>query len=406
VARFRYTARDEQGRRVHGTVEATTEVGARNTLVMQRLEVLSLRERKAFREIEVVESRVDPTDIAAFSRQLAAFLRAGIPILDGIETIAQEVRDRTLRRMLAEIGEELRSGRSFADSIDRFAKQLPSYYPGIVRSAEFAGNLPEVLEHLAEYIDRDQKTRRRVRSALTYPTILLVLSIVTVVILVGFVLPKFTEFFASFDAKMPATTQLLIDLGDLVSNNALVLAVAVALVVIVVTYFARGHRSIGARHWLLLHIPFVRDVVQAAVIERFCRILGAMLRTGVPISDGLVAAINSCDNRVWERKLLVAAERTLRGEGLAGPLGDTGLFPGTVLQIVRVGEETGTLAHQLTVAADYYADELTVRLERLTTVFEPAVVLFMGVVVGFVAVALVSAMYGIYSQTDFGGGGP
>lgn len=404
MGHFRYLALDAEGQKQRGTVASPTESGARHQLVERHLNVVKLKARKRFREIEVVQARVKPTDVGAFSRQLAAFLRAGIPILDGVDTIAQEVRDTTFRRILAEMADDLRGGGSLSETVQRFARHFPSYYPGIVRSAEHSGNLAEVLERLSEYVDRDHKTRRRVRSALTYPAILLVLSIMTVVVLVGFVLPKFTDFFASFDAELPFTTRLLIDLGDLVREQAVILGAGAAVVVAAVAFLAKHSRGAGIRHRLLLRVPFVREVVVAAITERFCRILAAMLRSGVPIDTALESAIESCDNRVWERRLQEAAERTLRGEGLAAPLAATKLLPPTVVQMVRVGEETGTLVRQLEVAADHYEDELTARLDRLTTVFEPAVVVFMGLVVGFVAVALVSAMYGIYGQTDFGGG--
>jgi type IV pilus assembly protein PilC len=143
-------------------------------------------------------------------------------------------------------------------------------------------------------------------------------------------------------------------------------------------------------------------VVRAAVVERFCRILAAMVQAGIPIADAMTAAIDSTDNRVFARGLVKASEEMLRGEGLARPLGDTELFPGMVVQMMRVGEETGTLDQQLEIAANYYERELSFKLERLTALFEPAVIVVMGVIVGFVAVALVSAMYGIYNQSSVG----
>jgi len=405
MARYRYTALAEDGRKQKGTVEASTEVGARNTLVSEHLQIVKLRERRSFGEIEITKKRVKPGEIGAFSRQLAAFVRAGLPMLDGIETIAEEVRDKTFRGVLAEMAEHLRNGGSFSDAIEAHARHFPTYYPSIVESAEYSGNLADVLEQLADYIERDQKTRRRVKSALTYPVILLIMSLVVVVVLVGFVLPKFTEFFASFNAKLPLTTRMMIGLGDFVSANPIPLAAAMALLGAMIFMLTRTSAGAGVRHRLLLRTPIVRDVVKAAITERFCRILSAMLHSGVPIADGLMAAIDSCDNRMYERGLLEAAEQTLRGEGLAKPLARTGLLPPTVIQMVRVGEETGTLDRQLEVAADFYEDELSNRLDRMTTIFEPAVVIFMGLVVGFVAVALVSAMYGIYNQANLTGTG-
>jgi type IV pilus assembly protein PilC len=167
--------------------------------------------------------------------------------------------------------------------------------------------------------------------------------------------------------------------------------------------FARSERGKLTRDRLLLRVPVLRDVVRAAVVERFCRILSAMVEAGVPISAAMTAAIDSTNNRVFSPALVKASNEMLEGRGLAQPIAESGLFPGTVTQMMRVGEETGTLDRQLEVAATYYEKELTFKLDRLTSLFEPAMIIVMGVIVGFVAIAMVQAMYGVYGQADIGG---
>lgn len=342
-------------------------------------------------------SVIKPQEIADISRQLAAFLRAGIPIIDAVEVMALDASSGT-RALLSSIGVRLREGDSLSEVFSANAKSLPSYYPGIIRSAELSGRLDIVLDQLAEYIDRDQETRRRMKAAITYPVILGGLSVITVVVLVGFVLPKFEQFFSTLDAELPLTTKLLLGLGSGAKAHGLHTVVGLSLSMLLGALFFRTGTGRLTRDRMLLRVPIVKGIVQAAVIERFCRILSTMVRGGIPIADGMTAAIESSDNLVYEHSLVNAAREMLEGAGFAGPIAGTTLFPRMVTQMMRVGEDTGTLDHQLEVAATYYERELGLRLERLTSMFEPAVIVAMGLVVGFVAVALVQAMYGVYGQ--------
>ena len=399
MAKFRYVAIGPEGGRQAGVITAPSTISARYELIARQLKVKSLRERKSFTKIEITQKKVKAQDIANLSRQLAAFLRAGIPILDAIEAMTTEAPPE-LKTLLTELADQLRSGDTFSEAIAMHSEHFPTYYPGIVKSAELSGQLDDVLEQLAGYIDRDQATRRKVKSAMTYPAVLGVMAVVTCTILIGFVLPKFADFFAGFDAELPLTTRMMLGLGDVAGKHGAKIFLGLLLFGVLATAFLRSERGRLLRNKTALRVPVIRDVVRASVIERFCRILSAMVAAGIPIADSMRAAIDSTDNRVFSKSLVEASERMLRGEGLAGPLQETELFPGMVTQMMRVGEETGTLDSQLEIAADFYESELTFKLEKLTSLFEPLVTILMGIIVGFVAVALVQAMYGIYNSSN------
>jgi type IV pilus assembly protein PilC len=401
MPKYRYAALGPNGKKQAGTISAPSSVIARYELIARQLRVQSLRERKKLTQIEITKKKIKPIEIANMSRQLGAFLRAGISILEAIEAISVEATP-IVRQMLQEMGDQLRSGDTFADAISSHAEHFPRYYPGIVRSAELSGRLDTVLEQLAGYIDRDLETKQRIKSALTYPTVVACMAVVVVVVLIGFVLPKFKDFFEGLDAELPLTTKLLLGLGDVVGAYGAFIALGLLVGTITFVTFLKSEPGRNLRDRASLRVPVVRDVVRASVIERFCRILSAMLQAGIPIADAMAAAIDSTDNRVYKKALVPASEAMLRGDGLSRPLGDTGLFPGMVLQMMRVGEETGTLDQQLDIAADFYGAELRYKLDKMTSLFEPAVIIAMGLVVGFVAVALVQAMYGVYSDSGAG----
>jgi type IV pilus assembly protein PilC len=217
-------------------------------------------------------------------------------------------------------------------------------------------------------------------------------------VLTIFVLPKFADFFDSLGAELPITTRMLIALAGFSKDFWWVYIVGFAAAGAVVGYLMKADSGRKLRDRLMLKVPVVSDVVLYSVVERLCRILAAMSRAAVPLPDAMAAAIKGANNNVFETGLQTAQERMLEGEGLAAPISDTNLFPRAAVQMIRVGENTGTLDQQLENASDYYSHELDYKLKRLTTLFEPAVIVFMGLIVGFVAIALVQAMYGIYSS--------
>ena len=398
MPRYRYTALAEDGQEVKGEVESISEPAARDTLVRRNLEVRDLaKARKKFSEIEITKQSVKPTEIMHFSRQLGAFVRAGIPLADGLEVIADGTGSKRWREILLTMREEIATGVPFSDALEPHEDVLPPYYLGIIRSAELTGRLDTALEQLSTYMERNLATRNKIKSSLMYPMVVLGLAIVVVTILVTYVLPKFADFFKGFGAKLPLSTRMLVSLAKFSKHYWFSYPLFFLAVGLVGFWLWKDTRGIRVRDKIALKIPLLRDVVRYAVVERLCRVLGAMLTAAVPLPDAMTAAIRGANNTVFEEGLQTAHERMLEGEGLAAPLADTGLLPRAAVQMVRVGEETGTLDSQLENAAEYYGRELDYKLARLTTLFEPLVIVFMGLIVGFVAVALVQAMYGIYN---------
>jgi type IV pilus assembly protein PilC len=215
-------------------------------------------------------------------------------------------------------------------------------------------------------------------------------------------MPRFEVFFKSLNAKLPLITRMLLNVTSFIAHNWYF---ELALVVIVVGGFMAMRRSDGGKAVLdkwMLKLPVVGDLTETAIIERTCRVLASMLRAGVDLPRSMAVTADSANNAVYKRALEGVREAMMQGQGLSGPINLTGLFPAAARQMFRVGEETGTLDQQLEVAAAYYNRELETKLERATALFEPAIIIFMGVVVGFVAVALISAMYGIYNQVKVG----
>lgn len=398
MPRFSYVAVDLAGNKHSGVLEATSVVAARNELLGQAYDVLAVKERKRWTQIQVIRKKIKPADVMNFSRKLGAYLHAGIPILDALATLEADTTNTDLKQVIAEIHDSLRAGSSFADAVSEFGDIFPPYYVGILRSAELTGHLDMVLEQLSTYIDRDVRVRSSIRSALTYPIVVLGMAVVTVAVLVAYVLPKFEDFFAGFDARLPFVTRLLLDMSRFLGAWWPVFGIVIIVGFLGSFLYFRTEQGRVVRDRLLLRLPLVGGIVGYAVVERFCRIFGTMLAAGVPIPEALVAATEATNNRVFQQALMGVRGDVLRGEGISRPMADTGLFPAAAIEMVKVGEQTGTIDGQLEVTANFYEVELEQRLKRLTSVFEPAIIVLLGVIVGFVAIALVSAMYGIFNQ--------
>jgi type IV pilus assembly protein PilC len=226
------------------------------------------------------------------------------------------------------------------------------------------------------------------------------MSLVTVGILTIFVLPRFEVFFASLNAKLPLPTRMVLGASRFLGSWWWAVGLGVVGAGVSLFLLLRTTRGKLMKDTLLLKIPVIREVVRFAIIERFCRILASMMGAGVPVPEAMVVVNESTRNVIYEKALAKVRDEMMEGEGIAAPIARAELFPPTVIQMIRVGENTGTLDQQLEVAASYYEQELDYKIKKLTTLFEPAMIVFMGLIVGFVAVALVSAMYGIFSQAS------
>jgi type IV pilus assembly protein PilC len=400
MPKFAYAGIAPDGREVKGMQKAANRSDAEVALWERHVRDLRVTEKKSILHYEISGPRIKRAEVMHLSRQIAAFLHAGLPILEAVHTIGAESENSSVRRMMNEIEDGLRSGERFSDCLERFPKVFPAFYRGIVRSAELTGELDTVLARLSTYLEQDLETRRKIKSAMMYPAIVSAMSVVTVVVLAVYVLPKFQVFFASLDATLPLPTRMLLGFTSFMENWWWAVVATIAGVGLLGFLITRTYRGKYARDALVLKIPVLGEAIQFALVERFCRVLASMVSAGVNLTEALAVTTEALRNRVYIKRLSEVSEQMLEGQGIAGPLGRTSLFPGTATQMLRVGEDTGSLDTQLALTAEYYETELTYKINKLTSLFEPIVIVVMGLIVGFVAVALISAMYGIFNQVQ------
>ena len=395
MPKFAYSAIDATGAEIEGVTKADTIGTARSVLVEQNLFPIKIEESRGIFDFELTKEKVKKKNLMNFTRQLAVFVKAGIPITDALTTIGDESTDPALRRALGEMVDDLRNGGLFSAAAAQHPQVFPNYYVGILQAAELTGRLDDSLDSLADFIKREMDTRSKVVGALAYPVIVMGMSMVTVLVLAGYVLPQFKPLFEELDAELPLPTRMMLFFARFFGDLWYITAIFF-LIVIATAMFLAMHPT-GKELWqrMSLKIPVIGGIIEYSILERFCAVLGTMLVAGVAVPSAMETTTEAVANVVYREQLDIARQQMLEGSGFTQPLIETELFPGAARQMFKVGEETGTLDQQLEVAAEYFNRELEFRIERFTTLFEPIMIIFVGAVVGFVAIALVSAMYGI-----------
>lgn len=338
---------------------------------------------------------VGTADLVLFSRQLATFLKVGVPITDAIRLLRSGTRSGAFKAALDDVNDDLDEGESFSVAISHHPNVFNQLYVDMVRAAEYSGSLDRVLLQISSYLQRQDTAMKKLRSAMIYPAVILSLAVVVCGVLIVFVLPNFVALFREFHADLPAPTKILIATGTFAQTWRIAI-LAVALVVVLGVFLAM--QTVPGRvfwDYTLIRIPVLGSIVSFAIVERFTRTLATMLRAGIPISQTFDVAIASAGNIRYRRGLEAVRQRMVTGDGFSEPLAATGLFAPMVLRMVRVGEETGTLDQSLEQIADFLAEEMDYKVRNMIALMEPSLVIAVGGAVGFVAVSVILPMYGL-----------
>jgi type IV pilus assembly protein PilC len=395
MPKFAYSAIDASGAEIEGTTKADTIGTARATLVEQNLYPIRIEETRGMLDFELTKEKAKKKHLMNFTRQLSVFIKAGIPITDALTTIGDETTDVAIRRAIVGMLDDLRNGGLFSAAAAQYPQVFPPYYVGILQAAELTGRLDDSLDSLAGYINREIETRSKVVGALSYPLVVMVLALGTVMILAGYVLPQFKPLFEELGADLPLPTRMMLFVARFFGDLWWVTAITFLLFIASVAFLTMHPTGKEIYQRSILKVPIIGGIVEYAILERFCSVLHTMLQAGVAIPSAMQTTTEAVSNIVYREQLDIARQQMLEGSGFTQPLIETELFPGAARQMFKVGEETGTLDQQLEVAGEYFNRELEYRIKNFTTLFEPIMILFVGVVVGFVAIALVSAMYGV-----------
>jgi type IV pilus assembly protein PilC len=387
---FAYRGRARGGRLITGQVEANTPLAVAAQLRRRRIMATSVREKPEPLRLRIpgFGGRVRDKDLTVFTRQIATMINAGLPLVQSLEGLASQQPNKQFKRILTKIREDVEGGSTFAASIKRHPAVFTSLYMSMVEAGEAGGFLDTVLNRLAGYIEKTMTLRRKVKGAMIYPATIITVAAAVVIFLLIFVIPTFKALFEGFGAALPLPTRIVLELSRLVRTHVVTVLGAFVGTVFGLRFYYRTEKGKKVIDSLLLRLPIIGQLIRKVSVAKLTRTLGTLLSSGVPILDGLNITARVAGNKVVEEAILKTRSSIAEGKTIADPLGASGIFPPMVVQMISVGEQTGALDSMLAKIADFYDAEVDQAVSNLTTLLEPIMIVFLGVVVGGIIIAM------------------
>ena len=383
---WKWSGKTKSGEVRAGEMEAGDAGAVEARLRQMGIEPTKVRKKPA--EIHLSFGGVTTKDILVFTRQFSVMIDAGLPLVQALDIIGTQADNPAFRKVLLQVKTRVESGSTFADALAEHPKAFDELFVQLVRAGEIGGILDTILQRLGAYIEKNEKLKRRVKGAMVYPAIVLLISVGVVAVLIGFVVPTFEKMFKDMGGALPGPTQLLIDISHGFRRVwYLYLGIPTGVFVGFKLAIRQGK---GQYYWhaFVLKMPMFGTLVRKVAVARFTRTMGTMLSSGVPILDALEIVARSAGNRVIENAILFVRAKISEGKNIAGPLADTKVFPAMVVQMIGVGEATGAMDAMLGKIADFYDDEVDVAVAALTSMIEPLMMVFLGGTVGFFMIAM------------------
>jgi len=385
---FAYAGRGVAGQTARGELNAADRDAAIVQLRSQGVTVATIEEKKKAKTFGEKKQKITDKDLVVFTRQFATMIDAGLPLVQCLEILSAQADNKTLGKLLGEVKLDVESGSTYADALKKHPKVFDSLYSNMVRAGEAGGMLDTILQRLAKQMEKNAKLKAQIKSAMAYPIAIIVVAIVVVSVLLVWVIPIFAKMFSDFGGSLPGLTQFVIDLSLFMQKYIFFIAIGAGVGGwMLKRYYGTpaGRLKIDG---LALKMPVIGDLIRKISVSRFTRTFGTLLQSGVPIMESLEIVARTAGNMVVENAIMAARTSVGEGKTLAEPIGKTGVFPPMVVQMISVGEATGALDAMLAKIADFYDDEVDSAVATLTSLLEPALMVFLGTVIGFIVIAM------------------
>jgi type IV pilus assembly protein PilC len=392
MAEFTFTAQSKSGDVVKGHVEAASREAATEMLVKQGNRPISIVEASTnFNPVAFIQPGIKSSDLVIFTRQLSTMVSAGVPLLRALTTLGEQTENKTFKDILATISKDVQSGTSLGDAFAKHPKAFSDVYINMVRAGEAGGILDDILKRLALQQEKNDSIKKKVKSAMTYPIILVVITIGAFFGLMLFVIPQIGKILLDLggpDAQLPMITQVMLGLSNFMVERWYILLGGIAGAVFGLRTYIRTPKGKHQFHYLMVRAPILGPVITKVAVARFARTFSSLIGAGVNMLETLRVTGNAIGNEVFRQELEEAASAVTSGQQLSSALAKGGLFPAIVPQMLAVGEETGKTADILIKVADFYEEEVDTTIAGLSSIIEPVMIVFMGGMVGLVAVSV------------------
>lgn len=397
---YGYEGRDRKGLVTAGSIKATSITDAKQKLTVKGISTKKIVEKTGilYTEIPLLEKSIPFKELVIFIRQFSTLIKAGITILDATSILIEQSASKKMKIVLGEILDDLREGYPFSEAASKHPKVFPTLFSNMLRAGEAGGQFDEILDRLALYYEKSHTTRQKVRSAMTYPLVLLAVSVLVIVFMIGFIVPRFAGMFSSFGAELPWSTQLLLSLSSVLTTYWWMLLVVITIIIF-------GYQKVKNKSTvrykidsLLLKIPVLGPLMKKAILARMTRTLSTLYESSVPVTQALKIVEKVVGNSVIEKLLSEASVSVQEGNSIAKPFVGHWAVPPFVTQMMILGEKSGTLDFMLDKVADFYEQEVDQSAEQLKTLLEPMLILFIAVVIGGVVASIMIPMFSIFTE--------
>ena len=380
----------KRGEPKNDEMEAPDEAAVRSLLRRQGYKDIKIKKKPKdiFENIAWLQPKVKEKDVVIFARQFATMINAGLPIVHSLDLLAQEEENKTFKKVIASIKDDIEGGMTLTDSMKKYPDLFDDLFVNLVAAGEAGGILDVILNRLSQYMEKAMKLKSKVKGAMTYPAATLVIAIAVVTLLLWKVVPVFEDMFKGFGSALPGPTQFLVDASAFVQNNILYMFIGAVILFFVYRRYYKTERGRLQIDSLILKAPIFGILLKKVAVAKFSRTLSTMMSSGVPILEGLEIVSKTAGNKVIENSLMVTRKSISEGKTIAEPLSKANIFPSMVVSMIAVGENTGALDAMLAKIADFYDDEVDTAVDAMTALLEPLMMVFLGGVIGGMIVAL------------------
>lgn len=404
MTEFSYIATNRQNKTISGTVDAADRASVVSSLTKEGLRPVSVREAnkgklKGFSFGDFLgQNKVKSDDLVMFTRQLSAMVGAGVPLLRALTSLEQHTESLALKKILTSVISDVQSGSALGDALSKYPNTFSDVYVNMVRAGEAAGILDEILKRLAMQQEKASSIRKKVKSAMTYPMVLIVITIIAFFGLMIFVIPQIGKLLKDLggpDAELPFLTQVMLGISGFMTSYWYILLPAVIGGIVLLLRYLKTPKGKSQFHHIVLKVPGVKTIVTKVAVARFARTFSALMGAGVAVLEALDVTSRAIGNVVYEKELREAAEKVKNGATLSSVIEKSTLFPAIVPQMLAVGEETGQTDTVLVKVADFYEEEVDVAIDGLSAIIEPVMIVIMGSMVGLIAASVMGPIAGL-----------
>ena len=373
-----------------GQMEASNEAVVRSNLMRIKITPSKIKKKPKdlFENVSWLQPVVKQRDIILFARQFSTMIDAGLPIIQCLEILHTQQGNKTFKRMIKEIKEQVEGGATLAEALKRFPKQFDDLFVNMIAAGEAGGILDAILRRLAAYMEKAAKLKAQVKGAMTYPIVTLIIAIVVLGVILVFVIPVFEEMFADFGGELPLPTQIVVIASDMVKSKIIYIIIGIVILGFTLRKFYATEKGQDIADDVVLKIPIFGTLLRKVAVAKFTRTMGTMLSSGVAILEALDIVAKTAGNRTVEKAIYDVRSGIAEGRTMADPLAESGVFPAMVCQMISVGESTGALDAMLEKIADFYDEEVDQAVDNLTSLIEPFMLVFLGVTIGGLVVAM------------------